>query len=41
MVTMNCPDEGEVVNVDGVRYRVVSVLAFSGTVAKLVVERVA
>lgn len=38
MVTMNCPDEGQVVNVDGVRYRVVRVLGFSGTVARLQVE---
>lgn len=40
LVTMNPPQAGQVVNVDGLRYRVVRLLRWTGTVARLEIERV-
>lgn len=41
LVTMNPPQPGQVVNVDGLRYRVVRLLRWTGTVARLEIERIA
>lgn len=40
LLTFDPPRKGAIVNVDGLRYRVLRVLSWTGTVARLEIERI-